>query len=1362
MRIRNSILVLALSLGIAPGPSFIPELDGVSVNSHAPSFEPAPAASRRLKSPIPEDLGRLIVDHYTGAPTARVHVQLDRPLYRPGEDVWFKTWALHSANLQAVPGQVSAQLLDPSGAVVATRFVDARNGATGDFTLPATAPGGRWTLKTTYGTVVDEHAFVVSNYQAPAIAKTLDFVREAYGPGDTVEALVELTHGIKGPLKNKAVRAMLTVDGVTVLDTPLKTDASGAVFVRGKLPATLSQGDGLLTVLVEEGGVSESISRSVPIVLAQVDLAFYPEGGDLRQGLQSRVYFEAKDQKGEPADIEGYIVDDRGSRVADFSSVHDGLGRFTFVPSKGRRYSARITAPAGIDAAIPLPAASAEGCTVRSYDDFDSTHDAVRVGVRCTTPQDVYVVGLQRDSLIDAAAVHAGPDTEAVVYLDGEATTAQGALRVTVFDAKKTPLAERLVYRGAGRDLQIQVKPDRDDYGPRDQVKLSVTTLDADGKPVAAELALAVVDDAVVSLADDEEGHILSRLYLDPELTDTPDDPAWYFDADEPDAREGLDLVMGTRGWRRFDWEPVFNPPQPERFYRGGGGGPGMPPMAMGVPMRELEREMVPMAPPMDDKAIGGLGAVEQAEPVVRAQLAAAEAPLEDMKRERAPRARQAMGRAEADVLWEVAERPMVVARVFPAPDYKAGFTGVRSDFRDTVHWAPTVKTDAKGKAEVAFYLSDAVTTFRVTAEGVGGGQVGHGEQTLTSVLPVSVAAKIPAVVSAGDRIDLPLTVTSTRDSSMQVGVTATLDGKLVTAVNRTGSVNLKANGGGTVWMPLEVGVGQDRVGLEIVAEGGGMTDTLQRSIEVVQPGFPRTWTQSGELKERQQLTFVLEPHQVGSLHASVVLHPGPTSSLVEGLEGLIRTPGGCFEQTSSTNWPNVAILNYLEQHEGNDRLRAKSAEALNVGYGRLSGFQVDAGGFETFGSGPGKEVLSAFGLLQFSDMKKLYPVSETMLKQDADFLLSRRDGSGGYQNSGDSAHGYGSAPKPVSDGFITYALVAAGHQDVLKKEIAAQATVAKTSKDPYVLALAARTLVNTNHPGAADALKRLGALQGADGGFKGAESSITRSYEANLDVESTALASLALMEAGPAHRAQFEKGIAWLIGARTGGTWGATQATAMALQALTKHAELSKAPRSPGDFFVEVNGKQVGRVHYDADQTDSIALEGLEEHLKVGRNTIVLHLDAQAPLPFALQADWTSVTPITDPGAELTVTTKLARESLKMGETVRLTASVSNQTDRIVPSPIARIGIPAGLEAPLWQLKELQDRGIIAFYETRPREVTLYWEGIHPNEIHTVGLDLEALVPGSYTAPASSAYPYYNDDEKGWAEGTYVEIARP
>lgn len=1383
-------------------------IDGAT--SAFPDFESSPEASPRLQtSDLPDDIGARIDGWFAGHGSQRMHVQLDRPLYRPGDTVWVKSWSVVTRGLsQSGQTSMTYELVDPRGLVVETKRVSQEGGdATNDFVLKPGVAGGKWMIRATLPTgEVDERPFVVSSYEIPRIRKRLEFVREAYGAGDRVEALVELERTTGGPLSDHTVRAILQVAGEIVLETDLRTDKTGAAFLSADLPRDLASSDGLLTVLVEDGGITESISRSVPIVLGDAKLAFFPEGGDLVEDLPGRVYFSATDAHGEPADVSGFVTDDRGDEVAEFTSVHDGLGRVAYTPEPGRTYSARITSPPGIDQVFELPSARAEGCTLRSFDDVRSEQSDVRIAVRCSSDDEVLVSGVLREQTLDVAAVHAGPDKDTVVHLSpgDDRALEQGAVRVTVFDRALVPLAERLVYRNPGRDLQIEVTADRGSYGPRDEVVVRVNTADASGQPIAAEVAVAVVDDGVITLADDEEGHILSRLYLEPELVDSPEDPGWYFDREEVLAARGLDLVMGTKGYRRFEWRPVWEPevvavtnttrrsvntmddfgmaeaepmegavpqplpepkPEPEPMPRAvpvpdvlpipvaAADPPPMPPVAVveETASREDGEEAwndMPVAKP-EARQLGGN----------RNMLAARDLDLAQGRVHDGLLEMGYFGGFRGDIALE--QLAFAVVRVFPAPDYSGGFTGTRTDFRDTVHWEPTVTTDERGQSEFRFYLSDAVTTFRLTAEGVGAGLAGHAETTLESVLPVSIATKLPPAVSAGDTLLLPLTATNTRDQPLSVDVMGTFDSELIVVSDTHGELTLEPGGSATHWIPLQIGDGAETATLHLSAEGGGLSDAFERELVIVPPGFPRSWSASGEHDGRTELGVQLDEWVQGSLTASVSWHPSTVSSLMAGMAGLIQTPGGCFEQTSSTNWPNVAILSYLEAHDGDPRLRLQSSHALDAGYAKLTGYQVSAGGFETWGSGPGKEALSAFGLLQFADMQKVYPVADSVLAKDAKYLLDQRDGRGGFKNSGESAHGYGSAPKPVLDGFITWALVQTGYAAKLQDEIAHQTVVARESDDPYVLALAVRSLIAVRHPGAESAVKRLAAMQAVDGSFPGAESSITRSYEANLVVESTALASLALMASG-AHRAGADKAVQWLIDNRRGvGTWGATQATALALSSLTTHAELNRRPQIGGRLALEVNGTRVGSLAYSADHSEALLIEGWQDALAPGDNVVVLVQEAGEPMPYTVDISWTSITPKTSPGAELNLVTELSDTDLTMGDTVRLTANVQNVAGRLVPSPIARIGLPAGLEAQTWQLEQLQERGEIAFFETRPREVTLYWDGLHEDDSHEVKLDLVAAVPGSFTGPASSAYPYYNDDEMAWAGGLKVEIGR-
>jgi hypothetical protein len=132
---------------------------------------------------------------------------------------------------------------------------------------------------------------------------------------------------------------------------------------------------------------------------------------------------------------------------------------------------------------------------------------------------------------------------------------------VTLFSDTFEPLAERLVYHGAGANLKVTITPDKKSYAPREPVKLKIRATDARGNPVKANVALAVVDETVLSYADDKSARILARTYLEPELgataADPIEEPNFYF-SDKPEAAAAMDALLATRGYRKFEWRQVI------------------------------------------------------------------------------------------------------------------------------------------------------------------------------------------------------------------------------------------------------------------------------------------------------------------------------------------------------------------------------------------------------------------------------------------------------------------------------------------------------------------------------------------------------------------------------------------------------------------------------------------------------------------------------------------------------------------------------------------------------------------------------------------------------------------------------------
>ncbi|MEO8137673.1 MAG: MG2 domain-containing protein, partial [Betaproteobacteria bacterium] len=893
----------------------------------------APRASPRQDAPTEKELPKLIARYFEGNVGRRFYIQVDKPLYKPGETIWLKTWDLKARALSgADTTQTTIELVSPKGATVLKKKLRTDGGsATNDFELPAEVQGGEYTLRAVAGDGQKaERAIIVSAYEPPRLKKKLEFVKKAYGAGDQVSAAVEVARPTGEALAGKALIAVITVDGVELPRVKVSSNSEGSAIVKFDLPKSLSTGDGLLTILVEDGGITESISKAIPILQRKVALAFFPEGGKMVGGLPTRLYFEARTLLGKPADVEGRLVDDLGNAVATFGTYKNGLGRVEFTPATGRRYQAEITRPSTVTEKYALPLVEDKGCVMRTYDDFDGQEKALRVGVRCTQRQKVIVAATVRDNVLDVGSVEAGDDAPGVIYLaagDNALQRAAGVARITVFDQNLDPLAERLTFRNRRARLAVKIEQDRKTYAPRGQVALAITTRDAAGKLVPAELAVSVVDDTVVSFADDKSGHLLSKLLLEPELPGKVEEPNFYLDLTEAQSALALDLLMGARGYRRFDWVAVLRPPVPTSAVANAMGG-----MRARDALEVDRRAMVRPLP--------------AAAPVMRPPLQAADAPeLRDERKHDAPLRepiRQRRGRADAveagspapremqpgpalrneiaedkDFARAAAKKAVVMpeelawapVRVFPVPVFNADYAGPREDYRETVFWAPSVKTDKTGRANVKFVLSDAVTSFRVFSEGVGGGAAGRDETVFKSSLPFSLAVKLPLEVSAGDHPLIPVTLSNESERTMDVKLDAAF-GALMQASGTPGrGGTLAAGQRKSLFFRLDVTGTRGISDVRLSAAAGGLKDEVLRNIPVVPLGFPQLFERSGQIAGETSYAVDLGKARKGSVQASVKVYTSMLATTMSGLDGMLREPAGCFEQTSSTNYPNVMIM---------------------------------------------------------------------------------------------------------------------------------------------------------------------------------------------------------------------------------------------------------------------------------------------------------------------------------------------------------------------------------------------------------------------------------------------------------------------
>src|SRR5690606_2088317 len=246
----------------------------------------------------------------------KIYTQTDRPLYFPGETIWFKSYVVNAANkVSAINDVMVAELISPKGDVIKTLNLSIYNGYSyGDFNIDKNWVGGIYTLKTYTNWMKNfgEESFfskkiTIQKIVHPNLLLKLKFEKEAYGKGSEVTANFEVKNLENNPLNNKDIHFEVSIAGKKEISEKVVTNSVGKTDLKFKLPENLNTSDVIINVLVSYEGNTESISRSVPVIMDNIDLQFLPESGLTIENTQNTMAFKALNEFGKPADVEGII-----------------------------------------------------------------------------------------------------------------------------------------------------------------------------------------------------------------------------------------------------------------------------------------------------------------------------------------------------------------------------------------------------------------------------------------------------------------------------------------------------------------------------------------------------------------------------------------------------------------------------------------------------------------------------------------------------------------------------------------------------------------------------------------------------------------------------------------------------------------------------------------------------------------------------------------------------------------------------------------------------------------------------------------------------------------------------------------------
>jgi hypothetical protein len=412
-------------------------------------------------------------------PQEKIHIQMDKSYYLPGETIWFKAYIMSGSLPSQISNTLYAELINERGLILDRKTMPVlRAGAASSFEVPAAGTFSRL------------------------------FVR-AY------------------------TSWMLNFDSSFLYLKPLNIAVAPSATQKKDTASTFT-------------------------------LTFFPEGGDMIEGVESRIAFKTNDQLGKPFAVSGIIADAKGTTITSFKSTHNGMGYINASLHGDEMYKATWKDPAGVRHETLLPVVK-KGCATLKMEQENGV-----IYFTLTRPENVTddfkqytLVAQAQQEFVYAAKINLSVKTKVTAQIPTDSLP-DGILQFTLFNNKLLPVAERIVFVNNGNysfitDLHILEK---------NITKKGKSVLQIDvGGQYKSNLSVSVTDAGFDSTGGPRE-NIYSQLLLTEDLKGYVYDPGYYFSSDADSVKQQLDLVMMTNGWRRFNWEKVLANQRPELKYQ--------------------------------------------------------------------------------------------------------------------------------------------------------------------------------------------------------------------------------------------------------------------------------------------------------------------------------------------------------------------------------------------------------------------------------------------------------------------------------------------------------------------------------------------------------------------------------------------------------------------------------------------------------------------------------------------------------------------------------------------------------------------------------------------------------------------------
>jgi len=1358
--------------------------------------------------------------------SSRVLVTTDKPIYQPGQTMHLRALALRRPTLNAEgDAPITFEVYDGKGNMVFRKYetTNAFGVAGVDFKIATQVNMGHYQIKAIVGETVTQKTVEVDRYVLPKFKVGVSLDQPYYLVGQTIEGVVDARYFF-----GKPVAGQVTVTGTTYdVSATDFAQVSGSFNADGLYAFTLQLpsyvvgqpvegGNGVAVLKIEAtdgAGHSEDIEKALVIAEGPIDLVAVPESGGIVPGLENFIYLFATDPLNTALDATVTVSID-GSDDITPEKLGRGVWRFAVTPEGEVAFHATATLASGESAGQAFtftPGAADTGLLIRTARSLYRVGDAVDIQVFSTGVGDRVFIDVVKDGQTMLTETLAAVDGIAQKTLDLDPGLV-GDVLVEAYQV--SPGAEiqrdkKLIFVQDARALDVKVTADKASYRPGEDATLSFEVTDAEGNPTVAAVGVQIVDEAVFAITDNKPGLLETYFQvqealaepkyeihgydypLTPVLTSDPTDELNQARAEASFAALDTSAADGFKS----SWAQLKS---------------AVPGVVSPSHVANLEKVQETLTALVD----AGVLTTDNVEAELAGQTAFRDAwgnvyqfeIEEDWQGVQATMT--SFGPDEKAGTWDDWSKTFFVIQdqwrwddqfdadggPWPAANEGAGGGGpqdpstvggggegsevrVRKDFPETLYYNPALITGADGKADVSLTMADSITEWRVsTLANSAQGALGSSASGVTVFQEFFVDVDFPPTLTRNDEVTFPVAVYNYLETPQTVQLKVEEQPWFSLTGPATQSITLGPGEVTSVSFPVKVlEVGWHP--LTVIGTGTTLSDAVQRLVNVV-PDGTEVRESAGGMLEGSTTHTVGYPGDIvpGSGGLIVKIYPGIMAQAVEGLDSMLQMPSGCFEQTTSTNWPNTLVVDYLRSSgQTSPEIELKAVDYLQQGYQRLLTFECTGGGFVWFGDpSPANVVLSAMGVLEFSDMARVIEVDPAVIARTVAWLVGAQNADGHWHTDQGSEFATVQYDDTKTTAFAAWALAESG-QDQAAVDKALQwlgPKVGDSTIDSYSLAMAANAFAN-GAPNGSTTSAVLAEL--ADRAIVGEDGTIHWEYEGSqynygggstsgvsaTSIEVTALAAQAFMKAN-AYTDLVQGTVGWLAGNKDSlGNWGTTHATILTLRAMVKSLQ-NKTEEGEGTVTVSVGGTPVRTLAISEENRNVFHQLDLGGAVSMAAdNEVTVDYEGTGRLMYQLVWNYwmpgEAMPPVQSNSLDIQVAWD--KTQLEVSDIATCTATVQNLTGAKLDMVMVDLGVPPGFTVLTDKLEQQVASGAIMKYELPGQQVTYYLDEIPANGTVQLVFDAQAKYPLSAQATGSVAYLYYDTDTRSETEPVAFDV---